>query len=169
MNPTAKLSELVEPLCFSTDFEHEVYFDRQTAEIVIIERSLLDAVEAGDEADPEESLPNWQKRQIEIAKALLEDGRSRFIDPPDKVEFNEYQHMENFIETIGDPHIAGQLSRAIRGRGAFGRFKDALGRFGLENRWYRYLDQAMKEFAIEWAKDNDVPYEDDLTKMKRDR
>ena len=42
-------------------------------------------------------------------------------------------------------------------------------RLRLEKRWYQYLDQAMKEFAIEWAEENDVRYEDDLKGRGKDR
>lgn len=74
--------------------------------------------------------------------------------------------MEQFIETIGDRRIAEQLDRAIRGSGAFRRFKDALNRLCLEQEWYRYRENAMKDFAIEWAEDNDVPFIDDLKGRK---
>ncbi len=160
MNPPAKLSELVDSLEMWTDIHH-IYFDRQTGEIVIIDKSVLSAVEEGDEASLE-NLPAWQKPEIETAKAVLAEFGDRFIRPPDKFEFHEYQHMERFIETIADPDIAGQLFGSIRGSGAFRRFKNTLFRLRLEDRWYRYRDQAMKAFAIEWAEDNNVSYEDDL-------
>ena len=38
--------------------------------------------------------------------------------------------------------------------------------------WYEYRIDAMKEFAIEWAQENNVAYEDDLAprmKAMRDR
>jgi len=168
MNPVAKLSELLESLYVSSDSNRNLYFDRQTGEIVSVEESILDAVEEGDE-DRLEYVPEWQEPEIEIAKAILEDRSGRFIDPPDPFEFNEYRHMQDFIETIHDPDIAGQLSRSIRGSGAFRRFKNTLMRLRLEKRWYQYREQAMKEFAIGWAEENDVRYEDDLKGRDKDR
>jgi len=168
MNPVAKLSELLESLYISPDSDRNLYFDRQTGETVGVEKSILSAVEEGDE-DRLEYVPEWQKPEIEIAKAILEDRSGRFIDPPDPFEFNEYRHMQDFIETIHDSGIAGQLSRSIRGSGAFRRFKNTLMRFRLEKRWYQYRDQAMKEFAIEWAEENDVRYEDDLKGRDKDK
>ena len=99
---------------------------------------------------------------METARAIVADHQgSRFIEPPSKFEFHEYQHMEEFIETISNPGIANQLWQAIRGRGAFRVFKDTLYRLGLQNRWYRYRDDAMKQFVIEWAEENNVAYQDD--------
>jgi hypothetical protein len=40
-----------------------------------------------------------------------------------------YSDMELFIETVDDPAIVDRLEIAIRGKGAFGRFKDVLSRW----------------------------------------
>jgi len=167
MNPVAKLSDLVASLDMQNP-ENKVYFDRQTAEIVLLDESLLSAAE--EEDDDEECLedvPEWQREQAEIAREIVADENDRFIDPPDKFEFHEYRHMEEFIETLDNVRAANELARAIRGNGAFGRFKGTLARFDLLDDWYKYRDNAMKEFAIEWAEENNVAYEDDLgPKMK---
>ena len=160
-NPAAKLSDLVESIDFPQDSDNRLYFDRQTGETVCLEKSILSAVEEGDE-ERLEDVPAWQKPEIEVAKAIIDDRAGRFIDPPDKVEFDEYRHMQDFIETIDDPDLAGQLSRSIQGSGAFRRFKDTLYRLRLEKRWFNYRDRAMKEFAIDWAEENNVSYVDDL-------
>jgi len=168
MNATAKLSDLLEPLEMMSNDDYHVCFDRQTGEIVRIEKRILGAIEEGEEESLAD-LPDWQKPEIEVARAIVEDQSERFIAPPDKFEFNEYQHMELFIDTIADRRLAQQLADAIRGSGAFRRFKDTLYRLGLEQEWYRYRDTAMKEFVIEWAEDNDVAYVDDLKGRKYGR
>ena len=76
----------------------------------------------------------------------MEDTGERFIDAPDKFDFHEYRHMERFIRSIPDESNAEQLWRAIKGKGAFRSFKDTLHRLGIEDRWYRYRDEAMKDF-----------------------
>jgi hypothetical protein len=134
MNPVAKLSELLESLYMSQDSDRSLYFDHQTEEIVGVEKSILGALEEDDE-EGLGYVPEWQKPEIEIAKAILEDRSGRFIDPPDPFEFNEYRHMQDFIETIHDPDIASQLSRSIRASGAFRRFKNTLMRLRIEKRW----------------------------------
>jgi hypothetical protein len=67
--------------------------------------------------------------------------------------------MERFIRTLPDD-AADQLWRAIKGPGAFRHFKDTARRLELLNQWYQYRNAAIKEFVLDWAKDNDVPVDD---------
>ena len=118
-------------------------------------------MEEGEDDDLSD-VPEWQTHEIETARAIVDDRSGRFIDPPDKFDFHEYRHMEEFIDTIHNANVAQQLARAIRGCGAFRYFKDTLAQHDLLDDWYLYRMEAMKQFAIEWAEDNDVPYKDDL-------
>jgi len=90
------------------------------------------------------------------------DSGQRFVSPPDKFEFHEYRQMERFIRTVRNAGAADQLWQAIKGKGAFRYFKDTADRLGLLNRWFQYRNDAVKEFVVEWAEDNNVPYEDDV-------
>lgn len=164
MSPAASLKDLVESLDFQHD-EYRSYFDRQTGRVVSVEISILSAFEEGDEDDLDD-VPDWQKDEVEIARAIVNDNSKRFTDPPDKFDFNEYRHMEDFIETVDDEQIAKHLAHAIRGSGAFRRFKDTLYHFGIQEQWFQYRTKAMKEFVIEWADENDIAYEDDFQTRK---
>jgi hypothetical protein len=158
MNPPAKLSDLIDLLVMD-DPEHVTRFDRHTGQIVSVEHSILSAVEEG-KADSLTDLPDWQKKEVELARALCEDAGERFLRPPDKFEFHEYRHMEKFIGTFSDEGIADELWRAIKGKGAFRYFRDTLNRLGIQDEWYRFREAAMKKFVIEWAEANNVLYED---------
>jgi hypothetical protein len=136
-------------------------FDRQMGRVVSVDRDVMNGVEEDDE-ERLDGLPDWQKDEVEIARAVCDDNGERFIDAPDKFDFHEYRHMERFIETIEDGEAAEALWRAIKGRGAFRYFKDTADRLGLLDRWFRYRDAAMKAFVIEWAEANNVPFEDDV-------
>ena len=159
MNPPAKLSDLMDALLFDSE-THVTWYDRETGRLVTVERSVLTATEEGDE-ESLSALPDWQKEEVEIARAIAADSGQRFIDPPDKLDFHEYRQMERFIGTVEDTQAAEQLWRAIKGKGAFRYFKDTANRLGLLSQWYQYRDEAMKEFVIAWAKVNNVPLEDD--------
>ena len=160
MNPPAKLSDLIEALEFDSPM-HIMYFDRQTGRVVSVDRDVMNGVEEGDE-ERLNGLPDWQKDEVEIARAVCDDNDERFINAPDKFDFHEYRHMECFIETLEDEEAARALWRAIKGKGAFRYFKDTADRLGLLDRWFRYRDGAMKEFVISWAEANNIPFEDDL-------
>jgi hypothetical protein len=75
--------------------------------------------------------------------------------------------MEEFIRSIDDNEASNQLWHAIKGRGAFRYFKDILHRLGIQQLWYDYLEKAQREFVIEWAKENDVAFEDNLRKPRK--
>jgi len=49
---------------------------------------------------------------------------------PDRFEMPEYQIMERCCLSLGDEEIRGDLCDAIRGRGAFRRFKDRVQAMG---------------------------------------
>ena len=90
----------------------------------------------------------------------------RFVDAPDKFDFNEYRQMERFIGTVESAEAAEQLWRAINGKGAFRYFKDTAHRLGLLERWRQYRDDVLREFVVDRAEANKIPYIDDVRKTK---
>jgi hypothetical protein len=154
-----KLSDLLLDLDMGDMTEYETYFDRNTNKIVSVESTMLSSVEEGDEEFLEDL--DEDDEQLQIARAISNDDGSRFIAPPDKFDFNEYRLMERFIGSLDDEKAANQLYRAIDGRGAFRYFRDTLQDLGIKEKWYRFRNDAMKRFVIEWAEMNNVPFEDD--------
>lgn len=64
---------------------------------------------------------------------------------------SSYRDMEAFIETLEDPYLAVVLSTAIRGQGAFRRFKDALARHPeAADRWYAFSEDRVRGRARAW-------------------
>lgn len=77
---------------------------------------------------------------------------------PDKYDINEYSIMENFCFSLDNEKIMNELLYAIRGRGAFRRFKDKVQRLGIQQQWDNFREEAFKEIAIEWCEYNNIPY-----------
>ena len=71
-----------------------------------------------------------------------------------------YQIMERFILSIKDKEISDALYRAITGKGSFRRFKDAIIRFDIEDEWYKYREDAIKQVAIDWCELNQIKFND---------
>jgi Uncharacterised protein family (UPF0158) len=62
-----------------------------------------------------------------------------------------YRDMVEFIDTVTDPDRADRLGIAIRGRGAFRRFKDTLARWPADrDRWYAFSDDRQRGRARAW-------------------
>ncbi|QYN37758.1 UPF0158 family protein [Pseudonocardia sp. DSM 110487] len=65
-----------------------------------------------------------------------------------------YGDMERFIDTLSDARLAERLSDAIRGRGAFRRFKDVLSGSPEEfGRWHVFADERQRGRARAWLAD----------------
>ncbi len=65
--------------------------------------------------------------------------------------------MDRFIGTLDDNDLQDRLWRAIRGRGAFRRFKDLIVRHpNVQELWYAYQDARAKERLLRWLDAHDI-------------
>jgi hypothetical protein len=93
-----------------------------------VEYVLETGEEDEDTADPERWLP-------------VDGGGSR----------EGYRDMELFIASVEDPDRAERLGIAIKGRGAFRRFKDELARWpGELERWHAFSEERQRGRARSW-------------------
>ena len=83
----------------------------------------------------------------------------KYIRLPSQYDIHEYKIMEEFVEQLEDVRKQNSLYRALSGRGAFRRFKDMLYEVGLEQKWYKYREQAFLEIAKNWCEEKGIPYE----------
>ena len=59
--------------------------------------------------------------------------------------------MEEFIYDLPAGRAQDALDAAIRGKGAFRRFKDRLYDFDLQEKWYKYRDDCYEQIARDWC------------------
>src|SRR5215475_5544964 len=152
MSVQVKLKDIIEGLEFLTD-EGTSYLNTTTGEVVSITDEELRAAE-NDE--PLEDFPDWQHDVIRMAKDIVETDH--YLPLPDRFEIHEYQIMERFCLSVDDEDIRDDLCDAIRGRGAFRRFKDRVQLYGLADDWYRYRDEALREIAMAWCEAHGIAY-----------
>lgn len=100
--------------------------------------------------DPETgAIDLWSDWTEEQGEPHPEERGLRPIEPVPS--HDAYRDMEDFVELVRDSRARDLLDRAIRGRGAFRRFKDALFDFPeLREAWFRFHDVRMERRAIEW-------------------
>jgi len=68
-----------------------------------------------------------------------------------------YADMEEFVGRVRDPRAHHLLERAITGRGAFRRFKDALLDYPeLRRAWFAFHDARSERRAIEWLLEREL-------------
>lgn len=105
-------------------------------------------------------MPEWQREQISKLREI--EGSDDWLDPPGSYDIHEYKIMERFRAVVEEPRRQEILFDAIRGSGAFRRFKDTVHRFGIEDEWYRYRERAFGDIAVAWLETHGIPYKEDL-------
>lgn len=150
-----KLNDIIEGLEFQSD-ESSSFLDKTTGKVVLISDYEISAAEDGD---PIEDFPDWEQDLVRIAKEIV-DETGNYIDLPTKFDINEYSIMEKFCLSLNDSEMSDNLYSSIKGSGAFRRFKDAINEYDIADDWYKYRNDALKEIAIEWCKENNIEFED---------
>lgn len=119
------LADLAEAL-EDHSYEHHWWLDPQSGEVELhVEELGVDEL-----GDPEE-------------RGLV------FVEPTDSSD--AYADMADFSERVRDPRARAALERAIAGRGAFRRFKDALIDLPeLRQVWFDFRDARAQRRALEW-------------------
>lgn len=163
MNLSVKLSEIIGEMEILTD-ESQAFLNKSTGQAFTLTDDDMREV---DNEKPLEEYPEWRREIIKDAQKVMYENPDGYLALPSKFDMHEYRIMENFCHSVEDENISNALSRAIRGRGAFSKFKYNIHRFGIQGSWYKFRDEAFKEIAIEWCKDNDIKYVDD-TKSSSD-
>lgn len=131
------LEQIAHALQDQGGFEHHWLFDPRTGEVLYYSEEL--GPDEDEEIEPDTKLP---------------------IDPIPSWVW--HQDMEDFAEQISDENAGRRLARAIRGRGAFRRFKDELHEEypELVEVWYAFRDARANQRAVEWLRDNDIVPDD---------
>jgi hypothetical protein len=129
------------------------YLNRRTGKIVTVTDEDQRLVEAG--GDPED-LPEWQRETLPKVREALESDD--YLALPDKFEIHEYRIMERFSLGVEDAGVRDALLQAIRGRGAFRRFREVIHERGVAEAWYAFRQQAFEDIAIDWLESNGVEY-----------
>ncbi len=156
MGTRVKLSEIVGEMELQHD-QGSLYLNKKTGEVVLlIDEEML----TEEEGESSEELPEWPREAKKVAKDILENSEN-YEELPSKEEINEYRIMEDFCHSVEDRGVSEKLSAAIKGRGAFSRFKENIVRMGIEARWYKYKKEAFKKIAIEWCEDRNIDYLDE--------
>ena len=149
--PKVKIDDLIDGLEVPTP-EMQAWLDRSTGRVVLIDDEVRDALEADEDEDDEDLtfISDWQQEQVPVIRAIQADD-PRYVALPTAFDFHEYRHLEKFIRTLDNPRAAERLERAIRGKGAFRRFKDAASDLSLLDAWYAHRLAAQRRFLLDWA------------------
>ena len=148
------------------------YLDVETGAVLMTtydsrrELEALYEVMYGDGDEPRISLEEAMKQRDldDEMQAMVREGdqveegfNTRYIEVPQAESGEGYRDMEEFIDTVQDRRLQNRLWGAIRGRGAFRRFKDALLDYPAEReRWHGFKAAQVRRRILEWLEDEGI-------------
>jgi hypothetical protein len=153
MAAVVSLRELVDELKVLTS-EHHAFLNQVTGKIITITDEDIAAVENGDSVEDRQ---DWEQEIFEKAKEVL--SSNDYLELPSQFDIHEYNIMERFCSSFPDEQISEDLLDKIRdGSGAFRRFKDTISRYGVEQDWFEFQDEAYREIVISWLNNHKIAY-----------
>jgi Uncharacterised protein family (UPF0158) len=166
--PTPKVSfSDLEDAFLDSSYDHHYWIDKWTGEILFVDSEIVQSLERGEDFS---NAPKWQRDLIDQARRVLrafgelpgeeseeEFELGRYVEIPKNESRDAYQDMADFAETVANPHLRDLLTVALRGKGAFRRFKDVLLAHPAEReRWFTFETQCRLEAIKEWAKEEGI-------------
>jgi hypothetical protein len=129
------------------------YINKATGEVISITDEEKRLAERGDD---DVDVSGWMRDVLPKVREVMES--ESFLALPSKRDIHEYKIMEAFCESVEPDEQRAQLLDAIRGKGAFSRFRRTSERLGVRHDWYSYRDAALRRKAARWLNAHGIPY-----------
>ena len=149
-----QIDDVIEHLEFASEL-NKSFLNKNTGEIHLIPEELERYAEP--DFEDEDFIPEWEKEIIPVIKDIKQNP-AKYIEIPNQFYINEYAIMERFCLSLKEETLRDKMYSAIKGSGAFQRFKDNIHNYGIVDDWYKYKEESFREIAIEWCKENDLEY-----------
>ena len=153
MPATARLQDIVDAIEMQFD-EALSFLDRDTGQVETVSRELMSAAEDGEDGEDVDIL-EWQTEEWELVK-LIVSSEDRFLRLPTKFDVHEWAIMEEFAQSVRSASIREDLLHAIHGAGAFRNFKYLVRRHEIENTWFQFRTEALRDIALDWCEENQI-------------
>lgn len=155
MAAKVSLKRVVEELDALTD-ETSAYLNRVTGELYALGDEEAGLIEDGVDAS---ELPEWLADEVPKIREVLDSAD--WLALPTRFDIHEWAIMDGFARSLADPGVRDQLLTALRGKGAFRWFKDAVHRHGIQQDWYDHRAAALGRIAADWLEGHGVEYVSD--------
>ena len=134
--------------------EGNSFLNKATGRLVHVNNAeMRHARDGGDD----ESMPDWQKENVQIARAVL--GNDNFIQLPTEDQIHESDLVEAFCLSLADDHIRSEVINSFKQEPGVSRpFRDLLFTLRLGEDWYMFKREAYRRVAVEWCERNHFEY-----------
>src|SRR5262249_35505527 len=129
------------------------FLNRHTGELFGGTDEQVAKAEEGEDGD----LLDWEVEIVHRLREVL--GSPDWIELPQGDSHAAYRVMDRFCRGRGDGPGQEELLSAIRGRGALGRFREAISGRGLQHAWHAFRREALTEEARAWLEAHQIAFE----------
>jgi hypothetical protein len=137
---TGRIIPIMQEISWEMEEIYEEIYDEDGNRVITLE----DYLQRRDD-------PDWQKEMMLEADRVEQGYGTRYIRVERDDPYGDYRDMERFIGTVEDARLQERLWNAIRGRGAFRRFKDLLARHPqVEEAWFEFKDARLQKRVANW-------------------
>ncbi len=109
-----------------------------------------------DRLNEDEDRPAWEQELIDKLREIV--GSEDWLELPQRVSHEDYRIMERFCINQCEGAVQEELLSAIRGSGAFRRFKDQIHIHGIQEAWYAFRRDYLAEEAKSWLEANQIKF-----------
>lgn len=148
MPTTVLLRDIVDALEMQFD-EYSSYLDLDSGKVETISHEILREVEESDEDGEDDDEWNLARRIVDT---------DRFIELPSKFDVHEWQIMSDFADSLSSPKIQGEVRDAVHGTGAFRHFKSTVRRHNIEQSWFDFRSEALRQIALDWCEEHELSW-----------
>jgi hypothetical protein len=129
------------------------FLNRTTGELY---GGTADQLATAEETDDDDDLLEWEAEMIRRLRDVL--ASVDWLELPRRDAHEDYRVMERFCLERTEGLLQEELLAAIAGRGAFGRFKDAVHRHGIRDGWYAFRREWIAAEAAAWLDAHGISY-----------
>lgn len=134
------------------------YLNKESGEIVETNVESLNCLKNKKNIDETKLLSEEQSAFINGAKDILGKNKAHYLKLPDVESFDEFRAMKEFCNSLEDESVREALLFTIQGKGSFSRFRKGVHFHHLEMLWKKFRHQRVKQFAMQWCKQNNILY-----------
>lgn len=150
------IEALIETISNEDDNLGKSFLDTYTGEVIYIPTEVSLALEKGTLKD--DTFDNWLKEFVNVAILISEDMVNRYLSTPLIDEDFYISAMKKYVNSIiNNLDLKQELQKALNSKEPIKKFKHVL--MDKENKteeWYKYEDNCINEFVIEWLRLNSI-------------
>jgi hypothetical protein len=151
-----------------SSYETTAYLDTESGAVVFIDANIsyqldelltdeatLEAIEAALKAKTD--LSDIEREQLMDAARVEADSDNRYRMIPKQDSREGYRDMQAYIGSLEDDQLREVLEVAIRGSGAFRRFKEVLHRYlEAQKNWFAFKNDREQQRILNWLESEGI-------------